>query len=484
METTTREALLTLYQQTLGRTIDAKTLSYWTNLITKGEKQVEEFESMIIAEPDYTERMRQIFTAAFREAVGYDFDFPKNDFRVFLAREMSHRVPTYGDVIHWIKTNSADYTSKYESIINVTYNIHTDSDCTPDIIKFYIHKFRHQDDYSLQSLETDIKQKAHLIPSNQIETHVTQNSNAQKQSWNDLLANEFEDSSIKAMIADLDATSLLDMLRPKDEIKKTEINIDEDALIVYEKVFQRPMYVKEYFKYVLEVDEPLEESALVALKEKQIKDYNILYGLYKNFNDVELSEWKFVNEHLYDIDDPKFFDTFVDAIVYSLEYKMSMVDVLNASNKQLYDTMLDENDIDYVFKKVQILKLGLNDERVTDVLKSLKNETDLFVEHISDTYKNTLERQPDVYEIAKYVEMYRRDGPTLGIDTVDDELAKILINELEFHDIIKKHIATVHVEKKGGDILRSKLFEVLNKILQRLNMVTMKSLDEMISQCI
>lgn len=485
---TTRDSLLSLYQQVLGRTIDAKTLSYWTNMIHKGEKTMEDYEAaLIIGEADYTERLRQMFTNAFREVVGYDFDFPKQDFRTFLKRDACNRVPSHQDIVQWIKTNSADFNTKYVNIIQVTYNIHTDSDCTPDIIDFYMDKLRTAEDYNLMSLELDIKSRAHdaCVVTVDITAEEAKSLFVRKSWKDDLLENAPLSDMLKEKLSyatDAEAVSILEQVVNPMVVLPT---LKGNELDEFETVFGRPMYVKEYFKYVVEAPEPLPQEKLKTIRDKQTRDYNVMHGLYRNYNNIDLTEWSFVHKHLYDVDAPEFFDTFVDGIVFSDAYKKSMVDVLNFSNKQLYDTHLDESDIEYVFKKVQDKRLGLNDDSVIEVLKDLKYETDLFVENISDTYKKTLERHPDVYEISKYVEMYRHDVPALTIEKVNENLSKILVNELEFHDIIKKHIGSVYSSKKGGaEILRSKLFDILNKILQKLHDITIYNLDEVIARYI
>ncbi len=141
----------------------------------------------------------------------------------------------------------------------------------------------------------------------------------------------------------------------------------------------------------------------------------------------------------------------------------------------MFDQQLDENDIAYVFNIVKAQKLDLVSESIIEILTTVKLETDEFISHIFKQFKRVLDRQPDMYELEEYVAYYRKANATQTLDGIDGTLERILMNTLEFHDVIKKQIKVV---KK--DILPSIMYDVLNKLIKQIDTFSMETMDKVI----
>lgn len=489
MDTTTRDSLLSLFQNILGKSLDAKTLSYWTNRIAKGENTMQDFESVITCDVDYKERIRQQFKAAYHDLIGYDNDPRMSDIKDFEADHVT-TIPKRRDIETWIKCKSADYEKKFTGIIDMVYRLNTESvDCPIEVSVYYLDLFRNKEGYDVHALEHDIKAAKHVtdIAISAVAADVQPASLEGHINISAMLMCELADASpaIKDLIEKSSVTDLAQRVASSFSTRDApQPTIKQDALAMFEVLANRPMFVREYFKYIIESKTMLGEADMRNIINKQVSNYNVMHTLYKNYTNIELSEWSFINKHIYDVDDPNFFHVFVEHIVTCDEYKVAMVKVLNEWNHKLYDTTLDAMDLDYVFNKVKADRIGLNDDKIIEILKTFKNETDTFVEHIFDVFQLTLERQPDVLEITKYIDMYRGGQTEKNIDTVDISLSKILISELEFHDIIKQHIEAQYLQHKLVEIKRNKLYETLSAILKDIGSVTMQNLDSMIEKLI
>jgi hypothetical protein len=170
------------------------------------------------------------------------------------------------------------------------------------------------------------------------------------------------------------------------------------------------------------------------------------------------------------VDNPDFFDRIVDDIVTSPEYKSGMVKVLSDRYNAMFDLTMTDMDIEYIFEIVKNQKLDIVNENIATILTNLKNETDTIVSAIFKVFASVLDRPPDMNEIEQYVVYYRNGG-------VDIELEKILMRTLEFHDSIKKRIRGEYLAAKGKDILPSILFDILNRIIVKIDDITMTTIN-------
>jgi hypothetical protein len=255
-----------------------------------------------------------------------------------------------------------------------------------------------------------------------------------------------------------------------------------EVVDAFESVFQRPMFVQEYFKYIQGTDyaDAADAGAGFNWPEMQARhneSYNRMREIFETYTGKTISEYYFVHRFLFAIDEPGFFDVIVDDIVLGGEYKNGMIKVLADRYVAMFDVAMSELDIDYIFEIVKKQKMDIVNEKLTTILTNLKEETDNMIGNIFKVYMNVLERPPDMNEIEQYVAYYRNGG-------VDAELEKVLMRTLEFHDSIKKKIRVEYVAKKNKEVLPSALFDILNRIIVKITELDMASIDETIQSYI
>jgi hypothetical protein len=196
-----------------------------------------------------------------------------------------------------------------------------------------------------------------------------------------------------------------------------------------------------------------------------------------------LGEYAYVKNYICRIDNPRFFVDIVDEIVESQEYKTCMESVIASKYKALYDEELDKPDVVYIFSKVQVKKLSRVDDELTHVINSVKSETDKIMSNIFKIFLIVYERQPDIYEIDRFVAFYREKLP-MELVEINKELERILMDNLEFHDIIKKKVRSYYTQTKSTDILPSIMFQILQSVTARIPTLTMATLDDFVQKAI
>ena len=269
--------------------------------------------------------------------------------------------------------------------------------------------------------------------------------------------------------------------KEKEREKETYLaGVNTETLDAFERAFKRPMFVHEYFKYVLQKayePDPTPITQFQGIYEKFVQDFNIMRRILNDYINVTLDEYTFVKKYLYEVDDARFFTQIVDEIVNSEDYKRLMCEKLDELYRSLFKESLQDHDISYVFKKVYFEKLDLYNEALNDRLIELKTETDDIISHIFTQYTKVLERPPDVYEINELVQKYRALLPTMSYDDINKDTEQTLIMSLEFHDILKKKIKQVvpHIKPRV-------LFDHLKAIIADLDGETMETLEHKIKK--
>jgi len=427
------ESVQQVVHELLGhRKLDAKTVQYWEQCISNKVSTLEDFRSSIYLNPVYKEvvleNFNKVLTSLGIEGNARMFD----DFQAqFIGRDATI------ENAQMCIARSSEFIIKYSQIIGdmMTYELgtpdHTDTD-----VSFYLSKFNTMPGYNITSLANDIQSNAHVttdVPIRQLQQVVQKAVMIPERSW------------------------------------------DKDSLDAFENVFQRAMYVQEYFKYV-----GVCSGDWNAILAKHTTSYNRLREIFETFTGKTISEYYFVNKFLDGVDDITFFDNIVDTIVESPDYTTSMKRILAEKYKTMFDMNLEESDIDYVFQIVKNQKIDIVNEKLTDILTQLKVETDEVVSHVFKQFLKILERPPDLYDIEQYIRYYR-DRLSEGYDALDGKLERILMHTLEFHDIIKKKIKSVYSTKKGKDILPSMMFDVLNRVIVKVDKLTMTNINDVIS---
>jgi hypothetical protein len=262
--------------------------------------------------------------------------------------------------------------------------------------------------------------------------------------------------------------------------------LDADKLHQFENAFDRPMFVKEYFKYIVHPKDDIFQD-LTSFKKAFTSQYNEMVGIYARYCDMDLSEHTFVDTYLFTIDDVDFYQDTITKMVLTPNYEDCMKSMLTKYYMKIYDIEMDVSDLDYIFEKVKAQKIHPGDDKLVQVLKQFKGDTDTYIDNIFTTYQLVLDREPDRYELNDELAFYRRtmqSGGDITLDDINSIQAKKLAQTLEFHDVIKKAIKTQFAAEKSAAISPSQLYAILNAVLVNIKNITIENLHEYITGCI
>jgi hypothetical protein len=265
----------------------------------------------------------------------------------------------------------------------------------------------------------------------------------------------------------------------------SESNINLDAISLFEATFNRAISVQEYFKYIHN-KEPLDETDAQVLYLEHTENFNKLREIFHMYTGTDIDEYKvYISKYLSEIDKEGFFENIVNTIIDSNEYDTGMKKELVRIYKNMYDETLEEPDVEYLFTIVKKSKVGINDDKLHNMVSSFKSETDFIVQNVFQQYVNVVEREPDMYEIEQHVSYYRKELHDESIDTSIDNINKYLqsylMKSLEFHDIIKKKIKSTYKSLKNKEILPSVMFDNLNRVIANIETISFKDVDNIIT---
>lgn len=428
-----KNELLKVVKEYLGESkIDAKTMQYWEHSLNNG-KTIIDFKDFLIKTDLYKSATEQKFEIMAKKLYG-DFD-NKHYFDKYMEScgADAHEKKS----IHKYLVSLPEFVTKFRRILNDLLIYETGGvEISSNVIDFYLLKFA-DSEYTITQASDDIKNNLHVDKPVMIQ-------------------------------------NVIDVQTPS----KAPVFYNKKLLIDFEDVFQRPMYVQEYFKY-----SELSQSDWKEILVKHNESYNKLREIFERYTGKSISEYFFIHNYLEQIDNIDFFDNIINSIINSEDYKSNMFKILSDKYKTLYDENLEENDLVYIFKFVFEQKLDIVNEHIDVILSSLKEETDDIVSNIFKQFAKVLERQPDLYDIEQYIKYYReRLGQ--GFTTINSQLESILMHTLEFHDIIKKRIKSHYMNISKKEILPSMLFDILGKAIAQIDTLTMDNFDQTISSMI
>ena len=251
---------------------------------------------------------------------------------------------------------------------------------------------------------------------------------------------------------------------------------------IFYHVFGRPMYVEEYFKYVKfqKISNSKKQEYYEGLLKTHVLNFSRLSQIITSYQTDPFDDYDFVMNFLFEIDNPTFFDTIVDKILDSEQYNQSMKKHISHTYEKLFSTILNESEINYIFNIVKAKKLGIYDESLHIYLVDFKKESDDIRENITYVHQRVLERDPDQYELDIYSEMYRSDKDN-NRQVSNSKLEPILIQSLEFHEILKHKITETYCDKnKTNSIPPSVLYSMLDALIKKIHMITLDNLANII----
>lgn len=420
------EQLVELYSRIMNKPIDSKTLSYWMNGVRSGALSIDGIKKNLIASDDYKNRVETMFKQVYFELVGFEkFEVVFSKFWSVVNDEVS-----YKQIDEFIKS-SQEYLERLEAMVTSSF-AYAGKEYDTTILNFYIEQLRQGKLTTLEQLQNSI---------------------------NLLLHCDTTKSAVLCCPVDI---------KIEQRFEKPQIfNLQDDKVEAFEQVFERPMFVEEYFKYI--VKNPSVFDNVQELYSLYRKIYIQTITIVRDFSRQEMSEWDFIKKYLSEIDSHDFIKTLIHQLIKTDCYQKAMKDMILIWYKKLYDSVLNSDDLQYLFNIMSDKQIHLNDEKLVEEIKQFKMETDEYVENIFGTYTRVLQRQPDIYEIDQYI-CYYRHHKNIEKSVVEIYLENLLVNTLEFHEIIKQTIKAAYSEKyPTKDIPPSKLYIKLQEITSKLS---------------
>lgn len=444
-----KKTLVNTFQSLTGKVVDIKnhqSLQYWEQAITNNAATIDTFITHIITQDDYVDFALDIFSTAFN------------------------------DIIH-------EHTYVIKDFFDEFWKVHRGKKVSPQLCREYICSMAFFDAYITDMINDIINFEFGRVGSTQeIQFYAEKVTNT---------AGHLENYTIHDLMKDIPKNIFLDEDSQKDVDgpftqqhykKNASSTFDEESVDNFEDVFNRPMFIQEYFKYIVEKN--TNDQSIEDLLKTHTFKYNKLRSIFQSYTGKSISEYYFVKKYLYKVDDPSFYDNNIDDIVNSIEYKQGMQKVLFDKYQKMYDVSLYDSDIDYIFDIVKTKKLDILTEELDFILQILKEQTDEIVSNIFKVFGDVLLRAPDMSEIEKYISFFRERKDSHTPASSNGELERILVRTLEFHDIIKKHIRTIYSENKDKEILHSSMYDILNRIISRIDEVNMRTLDDIVHSLI
>jgi bacterioferritin (cytochrome b1) len=294
--------------------------------------------------------------------------------------------------------NSDDFSEKYTKIVNDIYKAILGEQPSEDVIKHYLHKLAVEPDFDIN-----------------------------------VLCKELRDIPVDNQTID---------------IKET---MDYGIVNNFENTFGRCMTVHEFMKYN---DWNLSPETLLKFHTSNVDVANTTCQLYMKENVDQLTFMRKILPGLSMQSDNQLYirGTLKELIKNDVRYRNKLVERLECIHRDLYDTLLSDDDIAYMFEKARDAFINLYDEGASDIVKQVKRETEEFSEVIDNVFQLQLERSPDCQEISDYVQAFRRGEMT------KDLLQAELVRSLEFLDVVKRHIQCIESQP-------SKIYKLLKHIM-------------------
>jgi hypothetical protein len=461
MCTMAKTELQEVHNRILGRNLETKSLNWWCNCISNNVKTLQDFEQSLLESDEYVAKISALYKTVWREHMmsqDVNHDAEDNFVENFFGKYV-----TIDDIFHHI-VQQVEYTAKHRDMIQSEYRINYNEFPTEEVIQFYLDKFKSDMSYDIHNLSRDVVASAHTAPVN-----VNVNDNAIE------APTMFEPS--------------IELLQPQPSIiiRYVTPTMNTDAIVAFESAFGRPMYVQEYFKYIINANTDPDFHALHLEHEY---NYNRLNEIFTSYTGQPIEEYpEYIMTYFNDVENAGFFENIIEDIISSEGYRFRMSKHIATLYKQLYDEDLEASDVEWIFSIVKRQKLCISDDRINNTLATFKTETDEITSHIFKVFLTVLGRQPDMFEIEQYIEEYRRqvndDVKPVTYQMVDSVLENNLIKSLEFHDVIKKKIKETY---NGKEIRASVLFEILNKVLAVIGgteaeNIAFANIDKIIQDC-
>jgi hypothetical protein len=243
-----------------------------------------------------------------------------------------------------------------------------------------------------------------------------------------------------------------------------------------EAAFGRPLHVREFLKLRAELYTLHPPAAVVAaLQAKAARHREALahaQQVHRDYLGETLDEHAFVVRYGARMDDPGWVDNLAGAVMASPPYEARVRERLAFLHRRTYDETLSDGDLGHVMARARALKVSLRDDTLTQLLVAFKEETDRLGEAAYSVYMVLYWRKPDGAELADAQRTYR-DGIDVGAPTdatvMARQLARRLVAQLEFHDVLKRGLRSRFMTGRGREPSPGETYAMLGLAIRRLS---------------
>jgi hypothetical protein len=478
----TRLAALSIFKEIMMNKVenmDSKMLNYWIKAINSGQKTEDDFRTFLLKSQDYQNVLRHTFSEIYYDKLS-DKNY-QNTFDKFLEKHSEKNI-TEKDIVDFI-TASPEYVEKYTKIIKDIFELINGELPSVDEITVHLHKFQSNPHYSIDDLREDISNKT-SITFQDADLYHDFSDDQQKEIislWNDKTL--FLDFYRRVLSENTDHKNV-DFADKGDSIVNNSRSKSDvlDVVKMFEETYGRNMNVREYLLYIDDLLSQKVSDRLGFINKLKKRHYELLINvrdIVNKYLNKDLGEDEFIERYLDDTNKDSFLTELEVSIINSEDYEVQMSNRLTTLYKNLYDVYLTNADTQYLFKRVKQHKYDLQNEELNNVIVEFKNETDNITERIFRIFMDTYQREPDVYEINRYVQVYRNNNERL--EDTDKVIEAELHDSLEYHDVIKNKIKKAYGIIKNENILPSILYNLLEKVLK--SKIT-STIDDLIDQII
>jgi len=328
-----RQSIQKTHYDLLGSSLDSKTVSYWERSIMSEDKTMQNFVEFVTSKPEYKIQMKSRFANMYYDIIGYDLD--NEVIEDFVNGHFKKQV-TANDMKTYI-TELPLFNEKYTDLIQNVYMKIYDEAPAPEIIDFYMKTLKLRDEYDIDRLYDDMTRKVHEHPdelSNYVQSRIvperlneisvqdaqektqdkthtgTGNNTIVMMDNNDDHLINFITQSYEVIFRRQPSSQIIDKVREfyfnpakliqlmhkHDDAFEESMSlgnmcdIDYRQLQAFEQVFERPMYVHEYFKYIIRrtSDTPLNYQTVF---EDFMSRFTRLRSIVKNYLNEVLEEY-------------------------------------------------------------------------------------------------------------------------------------------------------------------------------------------------
>lgn len=444
----TSKFISAFYHDKIGTQIDTKQLRYWESCITHNTSTLDDFKDFVLTSSEYSSALRKRFYDIYQSFVSdVSRDVMNNSYTVFWNKQLINKVEvTETIVVHYI-VNTKEFDEIYRNVVKDVVMFEYNRNATDDEINFIMKRVKDsQTVYTTENITIDIANMHTIMMEQQANTAFVEAQMAERE---DITDAEYVSNDHSGGNNDVDQKMVINAV----------FELGMDKLDVFEHVFKRPMYVQEFRKYIIDTVDDIEWESLL---ETHNFNFNKLRRIYKDFTGKVIDEYYYIKNYLYSINNDMFFESFIEKIINTKEYMTNMKKNIASKYLDYYDQELEDNDIEYIYNIIKSKQLAIVDEEIDRIMTQVKTETDNIVANIFKIYKYTLNRAPEIQEIDFYTQLYRELNH-MNIDDVNRKLEEMLINNLEFHDIIKNKI-----KESNEHITTTKLYSLLNIVIKHI----------------